>query len=71
MNLMERATTQVQQQEVCFARQYSIQNLCEIVAQRDFTLVSSRKIASLLMPRSWRLRLPRKACTATVSTSYS
>lgn len=48
MNLMERVTTQLQQQVIYFASQHSIQNLCEIVAQKDFALVSSRKIASLL-----------------------
>ena len=48
MNMMERATTQVQQHDIYFASQHSIQNLCEIVAQMDFALVSSRKIASLL-----------------------
>jgi hypothetical protein len=48
MNMMERVTTQVQQQDIYFASQHSIQNLCEIVAQKDFALVSSRKIASLL-----------------------
>lgn len=34
MSMMERATTQVQQQDVYFVSQPSIQNLCEIVAQK-------------------------------------
>lgn len=48
MNMMERAATQAQQPDIYFASQHPIQNLCEIVAQKDFALVSSRKIAGLL-----------------------
>lgn len=56
MNMMERATTQVQQQDFYFASQHSIQDLCEIVAQKNFALVSSHKIASLYLRR----RAPRR-----------
>lgn len=48
MDTMERATIQTQQQDFYFASQHSVQNLCEIVAQKDFAIMSSRKIAGLL-----------------------
>ncbi|MBA1204455.1 2OG-Fe dioxygenase family protein [Pseudomonas capeferrum] len=48
MNTRERVTPQDQRTEAYFASQHSVQNLCEIVAQKDFAFLPARKIASLL-----------------------
>lgn len=48
MNPTERDPSQASRHEAYFASQHSVQNLCEIVAQKDFAIVPSRKIASLL-----------------------
>lgn len=77
MNTMERVTTQVPEQEAYFASQHRIQNLCEIVAQKNFGIAPSRKITSLLSAiepdalEDWSEFQPSWNRTVTASTSSS
>jgi len=48
MSTMERFTPQGAVGQASLASQHSIQNLCEIVAQKDFFFLPSPQIASLL-----------------------
>ncbi|WP_302848127.1 2OG-Fe dioxygenase family protein [Atopomonas hussainii] len=48
MNTMERVKPAATVSQAYFASQYSIHNLCENIAQKDFSFISSRKMASLL-----------------------
>ncbi|MFB4394236.1 MULTISPECIES: 2OG-Fe dioxygenase family protein [unclassified Pseudomonas] len=48
MNTMERVKPTGTISQTYFASQHSVHNLCENIAQKDFSFISSRKLASLL-----------------------